>query len=43
MTIIVRSNETGKIVAEYVAPTQAQCDAWVAERYDINDYTWCYT
>ena len=40
--IIVRSNETGRVVAEYVAPTQAECDVWVNDHYDINDYTWSY-
>ena len=42
MKIIVRSNETGMVVAEFSAPTQAACDAWVAARYDINDYSWSY-
>jgi len=49
MKIIVRSNETangdylGDVVAEFSAPTQAECDAWVAEHYDINDYTCSYS
>lgn len=42
MKIIVRSNETGRVVAEFSAITQAECDAWAASHYDINDYSWSY-
>jgi len=40
--IIVSSNETETVIAEFWAETQAECDAWVEKNYDSNDYTWSY-
>ena len=38
LTIYIRSNETGAVVATYTAATNAECEAWALENYDINDY-----
>jgi hypothetical protein len=42
LTIYIRSNETGEVVATHTAATNAECEAWARENYDINDYSWSY-
>ena len=42
LTIYIRSNETGEVVATHTAATNAECEAWAMEHYDINDYSWSY-
>jgi hypothetical protein len=42
MTIYIYDNETGKQVDSHTASSNAECEQWASEVYDINDYTASY-
>lgn len=43
LTIYVYSNETDKLVGQFSAATNAECEAWADEQFGSNDYYWSYT
>jgi len=43
MTIYIYSNASGNLVDQFDGTSNAECETWYRDNYDINDYSASYT